>query len=72
MELSVAMKIKEDVKLHQYLITHSYWYRLLNRDSRELDNLIKEFKTFKRDTNFNKVNEVVDNIELFSNVMKFM
>lgn len=72
MELFIAEELKRDNKLHLYLITHSYWYRRLNRNSLEYDNLVKEYKTFKRNTNFNKVNDVIDNVELFSNVMKFM
>lgn len=72
MEIEVIFKLENDEKLHEYLMNHSSWYRKLNRDSEEIDKLIKEFKSFKREKNFTKVNEVVENIELMTNIMKFV
>lgn len=72
MEIQIVEQLRNDAKLHSYLITHSYWYRLLNRNSKYYDDLLKEYKTYKRNTNFNKVNDVIDNVELFSNVIKFI
>ena len=62
MRLDVLLEIKKDKKLHEYLRTHSYWYRFLNRDPVNLEKLKKEYKSFKREENMNKVNETIDNI----------
>lgn len=72
MELSIILELEKDAKLHQYLKDHSYWYRLLNRNKNNFENLKKEFKNYKRENNFNKINNAVDNIELVSNIMKFV
>ena len=32
MSPELIIKISNDSKLHNYLITNSYWYKLLNRD----------------------------------------
>lgn len=72
MEVELALKIRSDEKLHNYLIMHSSWYRLLNRDSSNYDKLVAEYKKNKRDENFNKFNEAVDNIDLITNVIKMV
>lgn len=72
MELSIVLKLENDAKLHQYLTEHSHWYRYLNRDKINYDALLKEFKSFKREKNMNKINDTIDNIELMTNVMKFV
>ncbi len=72
MELSIVLEIEKDAKLHEYLMHHSYWYRLLNRDQKNFEALKKEYKTFKRNANFDKVNNVVENLELVSNIMKIV
>lgn len=72
MELDLTLKIEEDKKLHEYLLTHSYWYRLLNRDRKEYDNLLKEYKKFNREKSMNKINETIENAELISNIIKFV
>lgn len=72
MELDIVIKLDNDKGLHQYLTEHSMWYRLLNRDKKNLDLLIKEYKSFKRENNMNKVNDTIDNIELITNIMKIV
>ena len=64
MELSIVLELEKDAKLH--------WYRLLNRDQKNFEALKKEYKTFKRNANFDKVNNVVENLELVSNIMKIV
>lgn len=72
MELDLVIKLEQDGKLHDYLLTHSYWYRLLNRDKEEFEEFMKEYKNFKRERNMDKVNNTIDNIELITNIVKFM
>ncbi len=72
MELELLLQVEKDVKLHEYLYTHSMWYRLLNRDSKNYTLLEKEFKAFKHQNTMNKVNDTIDNIELLTNVIKMV
>lgn len=72
MELSVIQKLEKDSKIHEYLENHSEWYRLLNRNALNYNDFEKEYKNFKRERNYDKVNEVVDNIELMSNIVKMV
>lgn len=72
MELELTLKLEEDKKLHNYLLEHTYWYRLLNRDSREYENLVKEYKKNNREKNINKINETIENAEMISNIVKFV
>ncbi len=70
MELDVLLKIKNNKKLYEYLHTHSYYYRLLNRDRSYYDELLKSYKKDNRNNNMNKVNEAIDNAEMISNILK--
>lgn len=72
MELEIVFSLEKDEKFHEYLRNHSQWYRLLNRDKKNLDKLLKEYKSFKRENNMNKVNDAIENLELITNVVKFM
>lgn len=72
MEIEILLKLNEDKRLHEYLYSHSSWYRYLNRSKNYLDNLKKEYKTYKHNNTMNKVNDTIDNIELITNVLKIV
>lgn len=72
MRIDTILKIKENKKFHEYLISHSYWYKLLNRNEDNLKLLIKEFKSYNRNVTVNKVNTAIDNAELLSNIVKMI
>lgn len=72
MEISLLSKIKSDKKMYEYLLHHSYWYRLLNRNPDNYTSFQKEYKKFNRENNMNKINDAIDNAELISNVIKIM
>lgn len=70
MEMEILLKLENDAKLHEYLYEHSNWYRLLNRDKKNFDNLKNNYKSFKHNNTMNKVNDTIDNIELITNILK--
>lgn len=72
MEVSLALKIKEDKKLHDFLMKNSYYYILLNRNPKYYDELLKEYKKYNRNNNMEKINDAIDNAELISNIIKIM
>ena len=72
MEVSLALKLKENEKLHRYLKEHSYYYIKLNRNPKYYDELLSEYKKYNRSNHFDKINNAIDNAELISNVIKMM
>lgn len=72
MKYNLLMKIKENKKEYEFLKTHSYWYKYLNRSEIYYDEFIKELKKNKREETIQKVNSTVENIELLSNIIKFV
>lgn len=72
MELIILNKIKEDPKMYEYLHNHSFWYRELNRSVDNYASFEKSFKEYKRLQSMEKVNSTIENIELLSNLIKFV
>ena len=72
MEISVLLKIKEDKKMYEYLHNHSYWYKDLNRDPVNFHKFNKAYKEYKKEVGMNKLNSTIENIELFTNIIKFV
>ena len=72
MDIETLLKIKKDPNLHKYLREHSGWYNLLNKDKENYKLLLKEYKQYKKEKGMEKVNTTIENIELFSNIIKFV
>lgn len=72
MEVSLALKIKEDNKLHEYLMKNSHLYVLLNRNPEFYEELIKQYKKYNRNKTTEKINDAIDNAEIISNIVKIM
>lgn len=72
MEVSLALKIKSDKKLHDFLVKNSNLYIMLNRNPDNYSELLKIYKKYNRETNMEKINETLDNAELISNIIKMM
>ena len=70
MELNIIYKIKSDKKHYEFLRTHSYWYKYLNRDSRNYGNFIKAYKKYSRDNTTNKFNDTISSIDMIASVLK--
>lgn len=72
MEVSLALKIRENAKLYNYLKHHSEIYVKLNRNKDYYNELLKEFKKYNRETNMTKINDAIDNAEMISSILKIM
>lgn len=72
MELDIMYKIKSNKKHYDFLRTHSYWYKYLNRDGNNYKLFIKEYKKYNREVNTNKVNDTINNIDMVTNILKVL
>lgn len=72
MNVQVLNKIKSIKGAYEYLHDHSYWYNYLNMSGEYLNDFLKEFRKNKREEQYNKFNSTLDNIELLSNLIKFV
>ena len=72
MELDIIYKIKSNKKHYDFLRTHSYWYKYLNRNSEYYNDFIKDYKKYNREVNTNKVNETTNNIDVATNILKIL
>lgn len=72
MELDILYKIKNNKKHYDYLRTHSYWYKYLNRDSNNYKFFISEYKKYSREVTTNKVNDTINNIDMVTNILKVL
>ena len=70
MELNVIYKIKNNKKHYDFLRTHSYWYKYLNRDSKSYNNFIKEYKKYSRENTTIKFNDTINSIDMIASVLK--
>ena len=72
MELSIIYEIKRDKKHYNYLRTHSYWYKFLNRDPNNYKEFISAYKKYNRNATTNKVNDTINNIDMVTNILKVL
>lgn len=69
MNQSVKKKLDEDVKYKQLLRENSYYYKYLNRDSNYYDQFIKEIKEKYKLRTIDKIDNVIDTIDIISKVI---
>ena len=72
MEVSLALKIRENKKLHDFLKKNSQYYVLLNRKPEFYEELLKTYKKYNRENNMEKVMDAIDNAEMISSIIKIM
>lgn len=72
MELSVLYNIKKEKKYYDYLRSHSYWYKYLNRNPENFKNFIDAYKKYNRETTSNKVSDTINNIDMVANILKIL
>jgi len=65
-------KIKSNKKHYDFLRTHSYWYKYLNRDSKFYKDFINDYKKYSREVTTNKVNDTINNIDMATNILKVL
>ena len=72
MELNIIYKIKQEKKQYDYLRTHSYWYKFLNRDPKNYKEFVNSYKKYNRNVTTNKVNDTINNIDMVTNILKVL
>lgn len=72
MELDLMYKIKSNKKHYDYLRTHSYWYKYLNRNSSHYKDFLDSYKKYSREVNTKKVNDTINNIDMVANILKVL
>lgn len=69
MEIEILYKIKNNRDYKNYLHTHSYWYKYLNRNPKFFNDFIKEYKEFNRKVKSNKIKNTIDTIDTLLSVI---
>ena len=65
MQLPIIMKINEDMTQKQFLREHSYWYKYLNRNSKNYKAFISDLKEKYKLTSTDKIDKIIHNINTF-------
>lgn len=70
MELDLYMKLRKNPKMYNILKGNSYWIKMLNRNPENYKIFEREMKERYKLRTTDKLNEVVDNIDLISTVLE--
>ncbi len=69
MELSLQIKLKDNPKYYQFLKENSQWIKTLNRNASNYTKFETEMKKLYKIRTTDKINEVIDNIDLISTII---
>ena len=69
MNYEVKEKLNKDKKYLYFLRENSYWYKKLNRDKTEYDNFIKEMKVKYKLRAIDKVDNIIDTVDLVTKII---
>ena len=72
MELSLQKKILENPKLYQHLKQNSGWIKILNRNPNTFKDFEEAMKEMYKERTTDKMDEVLDNIDLISTFLNAM
>ena len=70
MILPIQFKIREIPYYLRYLRSHSYWYKLLNRDSNNFRKFEEEVKKTYRLTKADKIENIFNTFETIEKIMQ--
>lgn len=69
MDREVLEKLKKDEKYLKFLRENSYWYKKLNRSSKNYDEFIKEMKEKYKLRTIDKVDNIIDSVDLITKIL---
>ena len=69
MELDILYKIKNNKKHYDYLRTHSYWYKYLNRSEIYYKDFINDMKDKYKLKPTDRINKMMDNINMIASFL---
>lgn len=72
MELNLLYKIKKEKKHYDFLRSHSYWYKYLNRNSENYKKFIDAYRKYSRTNTTNKVSDTINNIDMVTNILNVL
>jgi hypothetical protein len=72
MQLEIQLKLQQDPKMANYLKQNSEWYKYLNRNPLNYNNFVKTMKEQYKIRTTDKIGEIVDNIDLVSNILNVL
>lgn len=69
MTLDIQFKIRNNRLYKEYLRTHSIWYKVLTREPQKIYEFEEEVRHFYKLTPADRINKVVDTLELIQSFM---
>ncbi|MDD4547636.1 MAG: YlbE-like family protein [Bacilli bacterium] len=69
MNLDIQFKIKNNQNYQRYIRENSYWYKILNRNPEAFKKFEDEVKEKYQLRPTDRINKIIENIELMSAVM---
>lgn len=72
MRIDIQMKLEQDKKMMGYLKLNSEWYKYLNRNPLNYEKFVKTMKEQYKIRTTDKISEVVDNMDLVSNILNVL
>jgi len=69
MRIDIQFKLKENPLYLEYLHTHSYWYKILNRNPDEFNNFIEEVKDFYHLRPTDRIKKAIDTVDMLSSIL---
>lgn len=72
MRLDLQNKLAQDPKMSSYLKQNSEWYKYLNRNPLNYDKFVKTMKEQYKIRATDKIEEVIENIDLVSNILNVL
>ncbi len=69
MSYDVWYRIDNDINLKKFLRENSYWYKQLNRDSRNFNSFVSEMKVKYKLTTEDRINKMVDGMGMIQSLL---
>ena len=69
MKREILDKLNKDEKFHEYLRENSIWYKILTRYPEKYDEFINEMKIKYKLRTIDKIDNVVDTVDLITKII---
>ena len=69
MQINIQYKLRENKMYLDYLHSHSYWYKYLNRNSNYYNDFIEKFKEENHLRPIDKISKTIDTLDMVSTII---
>ena len=69
MSLDIQFKLKSNELYLQYLHSHSYWYKILNRSPESFNSFVEKVKEDYHLRPIDRINKTIDTIDMVSSII---